>query len=396
MRWNSSTLQSCPTSKYSPSRSIMAAPSPPTQHAQYFPRFTNLPTEIRLLIWHHCLPGGRVLEVDYPVDSSQLRPVHRHWNGHITHAGCCAAQFAVTDTAPPVISRTCHESRQVALEYGHALQYAEMYGVLETSGTPRSLWVQPNVDTLHLNWCADKPFERAEKVKNTHIDILCFISTAARNHLLPSVMAHFVHPFKEMEEITKAPNLSINVGFEWLTGFVQWSAWCRRYQVVVGSVILHIHTDGSSLGGLFGSSGDEPVQIALANDEAKIKAFEQLWTSTRPNSQENPETRAFFEYILSSKFQEHVSIWKDEADFAVLARRLWCDAKYADVNDPESIWTMPVQRSPPYGDWELFKNHLNLDHEWVKKVLAERPLLIPVVMFRHCSRGCDMNESQIH
>ncbi len=40
--------------------------------AREFPRFPELPTELRLLIWSHCVPGPQVFEMDIPLSDNHL------------------------------------------------------------------------------------------------------------------------------------------------------------------------------------------------------------------------------------------------------------------------------------------------------------------------------------
>jgi hypothetical protein len=63
--------------------------------AQSFPRFLELPTEIRLKIWLHCLPGPRAVEVDYGERS----------------------EFLYSKYPPPIALRICRESRAEALKH---------------------------------------------------------------------------------------------------------------------------------------------------------------------------------------------------------------------------------------------------------------------------------------
>lgn len=63
--------------------------------AQCFPRFPELPTEIRLKIWKHCLPGPRAVEVDYGEHS----------------------EFLSSKYPPPIALHICRESRAEALKH---------------------------------------------------------------------------------------------------------------------------------------------------------------------------------------------------------------------------------------------------------------------------------------
>jgi hypothetical protein len=66
-----------------------------TPSALCFPRFPELPTEIRLKIWESCLPDPRALEVDYGDRSEFLRCKY----------------------PPPIALQICRESRAEALKH---------------------------------------------------------------------------------------------------------------------------------------------------------------------------------------------------------------------------------------------------------------------------------------
>ena len=70
--------------------------------AMAFPRFRQLPTEIRLEIWGQCLPN-RVVELDHPVtDIITLN------EGDADYC-CTSSHTALMNRQPPVISRVCRD-----------------------------------------------------------------------------------------------------------------------------------------------------------------------------------------------------------------------------------------------------------------------------------------------
>jgi hypothetical protein len=75
--------------------SISHEHTPIGSFAQSFPHFPELPTEIRLQIWRHCLPGPRAVEVDY---------------GH-------GSEFLYSEYPPPIALHICRESRIEALKH---------------------------------------------------------------------------------------------------------------------------------------------------------------------------------------------------------------------------------------------------------------------------------------
>lgn len=79
-----------------------------------FPKFSELPTELRRQIWRSCLPH-RVAELDTPF-YEYYGMVDRENSG-----GCLLEPTSRANAVPPVITRVCHESRMVALEHGGLL-----------------------------------------------------------------------------------------------------------------------------------------------------------------------------------------------------------------------------------------------------------------------------------
>jgi hypothetical protein len=66
-----------------------------------FPRFPDLPAELRVMIWSYCLPH-RVVELDVS-PRTILAPV-----------SCGFLWTTTLNGLPPLISRVCRESRAVA------------------------------------------------------------------------------------------------------------------------------------------------------------------------------------------------------------------------------------------------------------------------------------------
>src|SRR5277367_5050976 len=63
--------------------------------AQSFPRFLELPSEIRLNIWKYCLPGPRAVELEYGE----------------------RAELLYSKYPPPITLSICRESRTEALKH---------------------------------------------------------------------------------------------------------------------------------------------------------------------------------------------------------------------------------------------------------------------------------------
>lgn len=76
-----------------------------------FPRFRDLPTELRLQIWSYCVPGPRVVEMDFPFSDQHLT---------LPDGGSHRELWSSPAGSAPLLSRVCREARSVAL---HRIQY---------------------------------------------------------------------------------------------------------------------------------------------------------------------------------------------------------------------------------------------------------------------------------
>ncbi|KAJ5833512.1 hypothetical protein N7474_001823 [Penicillium riverlandense] len=73
------------------------------EEALTFPRFPDLPAELRLMIWSYSLPH-RVVELD--MSTQAIGPP----------LPCGLTLTSTLNGLPPLISRVCRESRSVALQ----------------------------------------------------------------------------------------------------------------------------------------------------------------------------------------------------------------------------------------------------------------------------------------
>lgn len=129
--------------------------------ATTFHYFSRLPPEIRIAIWKFCLPN-RVTELVYPDNSDYCQ---------LRHASSL-------NSKPPIISRVCHESRQVAFGEGGFLGdlYArgdEGWDAFHSRNFDRRLWITPTTGTLHLNLAKETEIGHESNIKNF---IECYLS----------------------------------------------------------------------------------------------------------------------------------------------------------------------------------------------------------------------------
>ncbi|EAU29610.1 predicted protein [Aspergillus terreus NIH2624] len=142
-----------------------------------FHYFSQLPLELRRLIWTHCLPH-RIAEEDTPdflLDGNESRQAC--WADRITHQN---AQL-------PAIAFVNSESRQVTLEEGRWLD-------LQETTSLESIWVQPRRDVLHLNWTRLR-YNVWGNADDPSSPLAMFLWRAEDLGMQPSVVAEIIHPF---------------------------------------------------------------------------------------------------------------------------------------------------------------------------------------------------------
>lgn len=99
-----------------------------------FPRFPDLPAELRQSIWFYCL-AHRVAQQDDPLFLGFVREEQRCWSRRASRQ----------NASPPLIASVCRESRQVASRWGRTMPQDHYLNL-------GPIWVQPCLDVLHLNW----------------------------------------------------------------------------------------------------------------------------------------------------------------------------------------------------------------------------------------------------
>jgi hypothetical protein len=234
-----------------------------------FHQFGNLPTELRLAIWRECLPQ-RVVELDF-------QPTEFTW---WTASPPCNGDRMIQhrNKAPPLITRVCRESRQVAFETGR--QLSEFPGPDNlftfqqlTIKTVKRPWFDKARDVVHINWMG---VDHTEYQVYDGVDPLhCVASYAAQTEARrASIRLHLLeHNFRwtdpELADIMRAHGPS--------------SGWT----VLMRDPIV-VHGTDAATSGLFGLLGDAPVQLVDVSDESRICEFLRL--GNRPGVTFTPES----------------------------------------------------------------------------------------------------------
>lgn len=221
-----------------------------------FHLFPWLPTELRLEIWRLCLPS-RVWEVDFPTDEA-LYPEPNSDDSY----PCNVISTAKLNGLPPVITRVCQESHNVAHESGGVvpddfyddLPDGDGFVSFSSVGIADDFWLDTKRDSAHLNW---NPLYQAI-YQNSAGSALALLTWQCRQVVgRPSIMGDWFEGgrFDQKEERFDV--------------FDQVPSWW----VVMHVVIIHTSFRDAARSGLFGLLGDASVQIVSVSDEEKIKAF---------------------------------------------------------------------------------------------------------------------------
>ncbi|KAJ6024646.1 hypothetical protein N7540_005443 [Penicillium herquei] len=214
-----------------------------------FHLFPRLPTKLRLQIGRLCLPY-RVRDPDWPTDEGI----------YLMNLIPMVTPTAKLNGLPPVITRVCQESRNVAKESGgiltrDAFKYLPHDAVFISTtshGIDDNFWR----DSAHLNWT---PFYESIH-QNSFGSALA--SIAWRSRLVvgrPSIMGAWV-------------DMTVNQNAERFDVFQQIPSWW----VIMHVVIIHTSFREAAQLGLFGLLGDASAQTLSLSDRGKIKCAVRL------------------------------------------------------------------------------------------------------------------------
>lgn len=235
-----------------------------------FHSFTKLPQGLRDEIWRQCLPR-RVVEIDMPDDSFILNEDFEFEfetlkvGGVPTpeFTGCHMQQTTMINNRPPIISRVCRESRNVALKTGAMLDITHMpwaHGGADLIDRIRKQWVHHGrhaVVHLHYNTRSDGLNGRVKAQGN----LVSLLRNALVQGGTGSVSKDFLtthHPDGWKETMDSLEEM-------------------RRVMVCRRVVCIHVDAEPAMQSGLFGRLGEERVVMVDALDEDRISRFRDLW-----------------------------------------------------------------------------------------------------------------------
>ncbi|KAK3933791.1 hypothetical protein QBC46DRAFT_401269 [Diplogelasinospora grovesii] len=228
-----------------------------------FHLFPQLPTELRLAIWHLCLPH-RVVELDYQREDllfGAKRP--------------CAKNAALTDanTRIPALSRVNREARGVALESWQP-HPEPLSDSPELADWASGIIPVPRVDShrtqfVHLNWAPAQDIDADWPADGDPLRYAMWVADQMPGSeisldasLLEDVQYNSIHSEKH----------------PWTREELQDLMRRRKSFTVVVQEPIFIHGDFHRVAqtGLWGLLGDAPVQIVHADEEARLNSFVEL------------------------------------------------------------------------------------------------------------------------
>ena len=155
-------------------------PAPAPAPAEEFTLFPQLPLDLRRTIWQQCWPR-RVMELDatHPVEVETYSELFR---------------TSLLNMRPPVITRVCRESRDVAFENTGVVKDDNDLNAPRWSSRTALWhhWFNPATDIVHLNW--GPPYNA--DFDNTGNPIPFFLWEAAKGKAA-SLTADLLYPFHD-------------------------------------------------------------------------------------------------------------------------------------------------------------------------------------------------------
>lgn len=218
-----------------------------------FHRFSDLPAELRLMIWRCCLPH-RVIELD-----------HQQYHGSEPFP-CGLSLTTFLNGKPAFIARVCRESRHVALQSCSIISQEMPEEAQWDSSTDLKLpSIDVSRDMVHINW---KPGSADYYDSSNSVLHLAWYGTqVACGGSLMMENLRFMNQ-DHLYALAKLPS----------------------WMVVTRVIIIHARPKYAAKTGLFGLLGDELVQIIDVSDETKIKAsFDLANESQRKGNVHHPQ-----------------------------------------------------------------------------------------------------------
>lgn len=265
---------------------------------------------------------------------------------------------------PPIITRVCFESREVAFETGRFIDFRQFWDgySVNVQSVTSICWFDPARDAIHLHW---NPLYEAEWMTTCDDPIPTLLSLGAEAAQGAALTWDTVR-----SDGNKSMGLLKQAG--------------QSYMLCLSRLVsIHASVEDAVKSGLFGLLGEERVVLVDADDDARIGLFDDF--NRAYGSSEDRQTAHFFQRWrafgaddLKREVQNCQHDW-------LLSQSVFTTPEW-EQKDLDAIWTvMPSENTGKLAfptwipDW---------DHEWVKGVLKDLPSFRPVYMMRLCRSKC--------
>ncbi|KAK3934607.1 hypothetical protein QBC46DRAFT_462537 [Diplogelasinospora grovesii] len=314
-----------------------------------FHYFSAFPAELRDAVWEQCLPY-RVVDADEPNEDWEVDDDEDLASCDLNLAG--STQSCANSGCPPLISRVCRESRNVAMKNG---------GWVRMGGFPR-VWLDPARDVLHFNW-----HQLVDDFTHPYCGGLVSWVVGAQAKRV-SISYYLCLAGSLYEE---GPDV-------WIQRLLEQR---RSYELCLGTVIIHVAQTGQQgqdpvsdpivSSGLFGMFGEERVKQVDARDHSQLERFAAF--NRDHGSPRDARAAGFFKTYKADNVQEHMDRLRLE-----WLRRRWEEAKKMGrfIEDCETVWAP----HPYFPDQPYLQN--------AEPGSSEMPVLHPVYIIRLCTRNC--------
>ncbi|RYO99859.1 hypothetical protein DL764_006690 [Monosporascus ibericus] len=263
-----------------------------------FPRFRDLPTELRLKVWSFCIPGRRVYEMDAPLSDN-----------HVTFpAGADRPRelWSSPSGRIPVISRVCREAREAVLKCHLYMTGEEAQTDEDGASYPRwSTWnvnlpvrLRKGFDVVHLHW--HRSYDHHVWLPAAPNPLPSF-RWLANQAAAASVSTELLHPFDRDQDNIFFPITTI--GHKEVKCFSPHVL----YYVVLAIVEIHMSDYEAAQAQVFGALGEEPIKLVDPRDTATVVRFRDAWRCHRLPSEE-PDLAEFFSRTTDSAEAYYASV----------------------------------------------------------------------------------------
>ncbi|RJE23492.1 hypothetical protein PHISCL_04161 [Aspergillus sclerotialis] len=338
--------------------------------AAKFHLFMCLPFELRRMIWKFCLPGPRIVELDYPV-----RP----------KKPSCEFRRSTRFSSLPTIAFVCRESREIALrEYIFSEQDPSIPHA-DFPARPR-IRFRPAFDTLHLNWVEgdmDSYNSRApDDLKNY---IRCLIEKAkgdSATKTVPPLSITACHVGQD-QGLTLDGVYPIEC-LDLLDRLADWPV-----LVCVEKVTFHLGDLEAFASGLFGKLAKEQIKCVDLSDIDTIRKYHWFWL--RYGYNRDRQAAEFFSLFMNKRHQlpALAANWIETMKMQWVIN-IWLHARTKGCPDlpRKNEAFIPPHPGRVDADRQFVKYTLNTEHPWVQECLRKMPRFRPTILFRHCAPTC--------